>query len=80
MLALNVTEVPAHTGLAEGATEMLTGSSGLTIIITGLEVAGFPVAQVAFDVTTQVITLLFTGIFVKVEFVAPVTFVPFTFH
>jgi hypothetical protein len=34
----------------------------LTVIVTGLEVAGFPVAQDKFEVITQVIKSLLTGV------------------
>ena len=55
-VAVNVTEVPEHTGLADAAIETLTGRFGLTVIVIGLDVAGLPVGQVAFDVRTHVIT------------------------
>jgi hypothetical protein len=61
-VALKVTEVPSQTGLADAATETLTGSSGLTVMVTGIEVAGLPVPQVAFEVKVTVTTSLFTGI------------------
>ena len=61
-VAVNVTEVPAQTGLAETAIETLTGSNGFTVMVIGLEVAGLPVGQVAFEVSTQVTTSLFTGL------------------
>jgi hypothetical protein len=54
-VAVNVTFVPAHIvleGLA--AIETLTGRFGFTVIVTVFDVAGFPVAQVALDVSTQV--------------------------
>ena len=57
-----MTEVPAQTGLADGAMEILTGRIGFTVIVTEPEVAGLPVAQVALEVTSQVITSLFAGI------------------
>ena len=60
-VAVKVTEVPAQTGLAEAATDTLTGSSGLTVMVTVLEVAGLPVVQVAFEVSTQVTTSLLVG-------------------
>ena len=60
-VAVKVTEVPAQTGLAEAAIEMLTGKFGLTVMVTVLEVAGLPVAQVALEVRTQVTASLFRG-------------------
>ena len=59
---MKVTEVPAQTGLAEGATDTLTGSSGFTVMVTVFEVAGLPLGQVALEVRTQVIALPFAGI------------------
>ena len=60
-VAVKVTEVPAHTGLAEAAIVKLTGSSGLTVMVKELDVAGLPVTQTAFEVRTQVTTSLLTG-------------------
>ena len=60
-VAVNVTEVPAQTGLAEAATDTLTGSNGLTVMVTVLEVAGLPLGQVALEVRTQVTRSLFAG-------------------
>ena len=61
-VAVYVTEVPAHTELDEAAIETLTGNSGLTIIVTTLDVAGLPVAQDIEEVSTQVTASLFTGV------------------
>jgi len=55
-VAVKVTEVPAQIvpdGLAAMLT--LTGNTGLTLIVTVFEVEGLLVAQVAFDVNSQVI-------------------------
>ena len=60
-VAVKVTVVPAQTGFAEAATDMLTGSSGFTVMVMVFEVAGLPVGQVALEVKTQVIASLFTG-------------------
>ena len=61
-VAVKVTEVPAQTGLAEAETDTLTGSKGLTVIVTVFEVAGLPVGQVAFEVSTQVMASLLAGV------------------
>ena len=53
-LAVKVTEVPEQTGFADAAILILTGKFGLTVMVTVFEMAGLPVAQVAFDVSTQV--------------------------
>ena len=58
MTELNVTDVPEQTGFAEGEMDMLTGKSGLTVIVTTFETAGLPVAQVAFETSTQEISSL----------------------
>ena len=60
-VAEKVTEVPAQTGLAEAAIDTLTGSSGFTVMVTVFDVAGLPVGQVAFEVSTQVTTSLLVG-------------------
>ena len=57
-----MTEVPEHTGFAEAATDMLTGSNGFTVMVTIFEVAGLPVGQVALEVKTQVIASLYDGV------------------
>jgi hypothetical protein len=54
-VAVNVTLVPAQTGLAEAAIETLTGRFGFTVMVTAFEVAGLPVGHIAFEVSTQVI-------------------------
>jgi hypothetical protein len=79
-VAVKVTLVPgqiAPTGKAAMLT--LAGRAGLTTMVTALEVAGDPVAQVALDVITQVTTSLLASV-VEVK-VAPVPeFIEFTFH
>ena len=79
-VAENVTVVPAQTGLAEGEIVTLTGRFGFTLIVTDPDKAGLPVAQVALDVSIQVIASLFVGIKEYVVPVAPLILVPFTFH
>ena len=79
-VALKVTDVPAQTGLAAGVIDTLTGRFGLTVIAIELEMAGFPVAQVASEVRTQVITSPLFGVYEYVVLVAPGIFVPPTLH
>ena len=78
---MNETFVPAHIApVGFAAMLTLTGKSGLTVIVIELDVAGEPVAQVAFEVITQLTILLFASD-VELYDVPPVpTFVPFTFH
>jgi hypothetical protein len=63
--AVNVTLVPEQIVVVEADILTLTGKFGFTVIVTVFEVAGFPVAQVALDVITQVTKSLFA----KDEFV-----------
>ena len=78
-VAVKVTSVPVQTGFAEAETETLTGKFGLTIIVTVFEVAGFPLAQGALEVSLQVTRSPFRGIYEKDgEFVPAI--IPFTFH
>ena len=77
---LKATEVPAQTLLAEGVAVTDTGSSGFTIIVTAFEMAGFPEAHFALEISWQVTTSPFTGIIEYVALVALIALVPFTFH
>ena len=72
--------MPAQTGLAEALTETLTGSSEFTVMATALEVAGLPLAQVAFELSTQLTASLFIGTKEYVVLVAPETAFEPTFH
>ena len=54
-VAVKVTDVPAHTGLTDAPIDTLTGRLEVTDIVRAFEVAGFPVMQVAFEVSSQVI-------------------------
>jgi hypothetical protein len=61
-VAVNVTLVPEQIA-PDGEAAMLTLAAkfGFTVIVTELEVAGEPVAHVAFDVITAVTTSLFAS-------------------
>jgi hypothetical protein len=48
-VAVNVTEVPVQTGLADGETATLTGEAGLTVMVKVLDVAGLPDLHVRLD-------------------------------
>ena len=54
-VVVNVTELPVQKGFEDAAMDMLTGNFGLTVMITWLLVAGFPVVQVSEEVRIQVI-------------------------
>ena len=60
-VAVKVTKVPAQTGFAEGVAVTLTARSGFTFMVTVFEVAGLPVAQMAFEVRTQITASLLIG-------------------
>jgi len=60
-LAVKRTVVPEQTGFVDGEMLMLTGKLGLTVMVTVFEVAGFPLAQGAFEVRMQRITSPFKG-------------------
>jgi hypothetical protein len=55
---VKVTELPAQTGLADDTIDTPTGRFELTAIVTVLDVAGLPVAQVKDEVITTVTTSL----------------------
>jgi len=60
--AVKVTDVPEQTGFAEAEIETLTGRLELTVMVMEFEVAGLPVAHVAFEVRTQVTTSPSAGV------------------
>ena len=60
-VAVYVTAVPKHTGLAEATIDTLTGNNGFTVMVKALEVAGFPLVQLALEVSKQVMTLPLAG-------------------
>jgi hypothetical protein len=81
-VAVNVTEVPAQIA-PEGidAILTLTGRFGLTVITIAFDVAGLPVAQVAVEVISTVITLPFSRVVdVYVASVSPGIAIPPFFH
>ena len=60
-VAVQVTDVPAHTVVAVAVIDKLTGSNGFTVMVTVLEVVGLPVVQVSLDVNTQEIVFPLVG-------------------
>jgi hypothetical protein len=81
-VAVKVTEVPAQIA-PEGTAAMLTlaGRFALTIMVMVLDVAGLPIAQVAFDVITTVIaSLLASVVDVYVTPVCPAIATPPSIH
>jgi hypothetical protein len=80
-VAVNVTEVPVQIGSA-GRAEILTltGTVGVTDIVTILEVAGLPVTQGAVEVIVTVTASLLTSVdVVKIALLVPAGS-PFTLH
>jgi hypothetical protein len=81
-VAVKVTEVPAHIA-PDGTAAMLTlaGKVVFTTIVIEFDVAGLPVAQVAFDVITTVIaSLLASVVDVYVTPVCPPMAIPPSIH
>jgi hypothetical protein len=58
---VKVTLVPEQIVVAVAEMLTLAGKFGFTVMVTEFEVAGLPVAQVAFDVITQLTISLFTS-------------------
>ena len=81
-VAVKVTDVPAHTGLADAPIVTLTGRIELTVIVIAFDVDGDPVRHgVAFEVITTVIMSPSARVDeVYVELFAPGIFAPPFFH
>ena len=78
-VAVNVTEVPAHTGFADAEIDTLTGRLAFTFIVIAFDVAGLPDGQVIFDVRTHVTTSSSAGVYANVLLLVP-ELTPSTFH
>jgi hypothetical protein len=79
-VAVNVTLVPEHIVVADAAILTLAGKLGFTVIVTGLLVTEFPVAQVAFEISSTVTLLpLVRAELVYVLELVP-TSTPLSFH
>ena len=61
-VGVTVTLVPEQIVVALAAILTLTGARLVTFMVMALEVAGLPVAQVAFEVITQVTTSLWARV------------------
>jgi hypothetical protein len=77
---VKVTDVPVQIGLADGAIVTLTGRFVLTVIVIVLDVAGLPVAQVAFEVRTHVTRFPFARAELVYVLLFVPTFPPLSFH
>jgi hypothetical protein len=79
-LAVKVILPPVHTDGVAGLIETVGATVPLTVMVSELEVAVVVVAQVAFEVSTQVTTSPFTRVAeVKLTLSVP-AFTLFTFH
>lgn len=79
-VAVNVTEVPLQTVVADAETLTEGVAVAATLIVITLEVAGFPETQEAFEVSTTLTWSLFASVEdVKADELVP-TFKPFIFH
>ena len=78
---MNVTDVPVQMVVPGFAAILtLTGLFGFTVIVRAFEVAGLPVAQVAFEVSWQVtMSPAARAALVYVVLLEP-TLAPFSFH
>jgi hypothetical protein len=63
-VAVKVTELPRQNGFDEDEIELLTATSGLTVIVIGMLLAGFPVWQIALEVKTQLTISPLSGVYV----------------
>ena len=59
---VNVTWVPAHIPFADGVIVMLAVSDGLTVIVSVLEVAGFPMLHGSLEASKQTTRSPSTGV------------------
>jgi hypothetical protein len=78
-VAVNVTDVPVHTGFALATMETLAVTVGFTVIVMMLLVAGLPVTHVAFDVITTFTAFPLAGTKEYVGEFVPTGVVP-TYH
>ena len=60
-VAVNVTVDPRQKGLEDATIETPTGNMGLIVIVTVLDIAGFPVGQSTFELSVQVIASPLVG-------------------
>ena len=79
-LAVNITELPWHTGLADAEIEILTGIGEAETMGMTFEVTGFPpLRQVELEVSIHFTKSPLTGLLLKTGLFVP-TGIPLTFH
>jgi hypothetical protein len=62
-VAVKVTEVAAHTGLAPAIIETLAVGGVFAVIVMAFEVVGLPLTHVSLEVITTVITSPLAGVY-----------------
>ena len=79
-VAVNVTGVPVQNGFAEAAMETPAGRLVLTIMVTGVLVAGLFEVQITKDEVQSTVTWSpLVGLYVNAGLLVP-ELMPFTFH
>ncbi len=79
-VAVKLTDVPEQIVVVDELTDTLAAKFGLTVMVMLFELAGEPVAQVAFEVITALTTsLLAKLLLVYVSLLVP-TLLQFNFH
>ena len=71
-VAVKVTDVPAHIGLADAEIMMLTGRIGLRVIQTGSDIAGFPLEHTRLEFSRHRMQSPSEGIYVNQLLLEPV--------
>jgi len=79
-VAVNVTDVPAQTFVADAAIDTEGTTVGFTVIVILALFAVVGLAQVAFEVSTQLTACPFVNVVVVKMLELVPAFVPFTFH
>ena len=79
-VAVKVTKLPEHTEVAEADILTLTAWLAVTVMVILLDVAGLPVGQAIFEVSTQVTTSPLTSEDVVKEALFVPALLPFIFH
>ncbi len=79
-VAVKLTDVPEQIVVVDELTDTLAAKFGLTVMVILFELAGEPVAQVAFEVITALTTSLFAKLLLVYVLLLVPTLLPFNFH
>ncbi len=79
-VAVKLTDVPEQIVVVDELTDTLAAKFGLTVMVMLFELAGDPVAQVAFEVITALTTSLFAKLLLVYVLLLVPTLLPFNFH